>query len=685
MLRPEPMTRIVLVGSKEALEPTVTLLHDLHILHLVEYAEGEEPGFSIGSPLPAASAASQKLVKLRSLVRSLGLEERPPGTPVAAEEIERKLEQALVTLDLSVSTRAESRQRIMSLIREKEALIRAVEPFVPFDLPLEHLSGYDSLLVLAGTVRHSIANGLAELSPEAEVVEVSVSGGLGTLVFAPRELAPQVQRLLADAGFSESRIPEGSGLPEDAIAQARKDIESLQEDLGRVDEELEGIRKRFADFLLASEEHLSIDVERAETPLRLATTPHSFVIDGWIPARRFEELRSRLVEPVGKSIYLETLREAPKGAEEEHEEEAPVALRNPAPARPFEMLLGLFSTPQYREIDPTIFMFLVFPIFFGLMIGDLGYGLAFIGIGALMLVKIKRSEGLRELARIIILGGIFASLFGGLLFADAFGVPFHPETGEGGEGPTYSWESIVNLPIHATVHKLSDTGVKNLLVLSVLAALLHLGLGLSLGVRNELAHSRRHAAAKGAWLLVLFGLFLTLLAIGQWTDVGSWLVRNLFGGLMEPYVVIFGRSFPLIGLVLVGVGAVLIAVLEGAMAIMEILSLLANMISYTRLAAIGVAKGAMALAFNTIALPMVFESSNVGQIVGGALIAVVAHLIVFFLGGLSSGIQAIRLNYVEFFLKFFRGGGVPFTPLGAARRYSVQTQAHPRSRPQRGA
>lgn len=672
MLKPEPMTRIVLVGSKEALEPTVTLLHDLRVLHLVEYAEGGEPGLSIGSPLQAASAASQKLVKLRSLLRSLGLEERPPGTPVAVREIEGKLEQALVTLDLSVSTRAESRQRVIAVIREKEALIREVEPFVPFDLPLEHLSGYDSIVVLAGTVRHSIANELAELSPEAEVVEVPVSGGLGVLVFAPAELRPQVQRLLGEAGFSEYRIPKGTGLPEDVIGQAHKDVESLREDLARVDEELEGIRRRFADFLLASEEHLAIDVQRAETPLRIATTAHAFVIDGWVPTRRTEELRTGLEAAVGTLVHFELLAEPGKGHVEEPEEEAPVALHNPRPARSFEMLLGLFSTPQYREIDPTIFMFLVFPVFFGLMVGDLGYGAGFIGVGLLILWKIKRSEGWRELARVMILGGIFASLFGALLFAEAFGVPFHPEAGGEGGGLDYSWESVVNLPVHAPVHKLSDTGVKNLLVLSVVAALLHLGLGLVLGFRNELAHSRRHAAAKAAWLLVLFGLFLLLLAIGRWTDVGAWLDRNVFGGLMEPHVVLFGRSMPVIGLALLGIGAVLIAVLEGGLAIMEILSLLANMISYTRLAAIGVAKGAMALAFNTIALPWIFDGGNVGFVAAGVVLGVILHLLVFLLGGLASGIQAIRLNYVEFFLKFFRGGGVPFTPLGAARRYSVR-------------
>jgi V/A-type H+-transporting ATPase subunit I len=111
------------------------------------------------------------------------------------------------------------------------------------------------------------------------------------------------------------------------------------------------------------------------------------------------------------------------------------------------------------------------------------------------------------------------------------------------------------------------------------------------------------------------------------------------------------------------------------MALSEVIGLFTNLVSYTRLAALAVGKGAMALAFNTMLFPLIFESHNIGMIIAGALALFVTQMFfVFFLGALSAGIQAIRLNYVEFFLKFFEGGGTEFSPLKYLRRHSVATK-----------
>jgi V/A-type H+-transporting ATPase subunit I len=99
-----------------------------------------------------------------------------------------------------------------------------------------------------------------------------------------------------------------------------------------------------------------------------------------------------------------------------------------------------------------------------------------------------------------------------------------------------------------------------------------------------------------------------------------------------------------------------------------------NLVSYARIAALAVGKGAMALAFNSMLFPLIFESGNIGVAIAGALALFVTQMFfVFFLGALSAGIQAIRLNYVEFFLKFFEGGGTDFAPLSYERKYSKAT------------
>jgi V/A-type H+-transporting ATPase subunit I len=111
---------------------------------------------------------------------------------------------------------------------------------------------------------------------------------------------------------------------------------------------------------------------------------------------------------------------------------------------------------------------------------------------------------------------------------------------------------------------------------------------------------------------------------------------------------------------------------EGLLALSEVIGLFTNLVSYTRLAALAVGKGAMALAFNTMLFPLIFESGNIGLVIVGAIALFVTQMFfVFFLGALSAGIQAIRLNYVEFFLKFFEGGGKEFSPLSYVRKHSV--------------
>ncbi len=129
-------------------------------------------------------------------------------------------------------------------------------------------------------------------------------------------------------------------------------------------------------------------------------------------------------------------------------------------------------------------------------------------------------------------------------------------------------------------------------------------------------------------------------------------------------------------LVVVGIGSLIAT--EGAGALTEVIGLFSNLISYARMAALGVGKGAMAFAFNSMLFPLIFHGgpglAGIGIAAAGVLTLVVVQLFfVFFLGSLSVGIQAMRLNYVEFFLKFFEGGGTDFKPLSYERKHSSAT------------
>jgi V/A-type H+-transporting ATPase subunit I len=660
MLRPEEMTRAVVVGSIDSLDPTIECLYGLGILHLIDFTEQDEE-FKIGLPLGKASSASQSLLKLRSMMRSLNLEGHKPSEQVPVGNIERKLEQALVNLDLNASTKAESKQRILSLIREKEAEIRALEPISSFAIPLELYEGYEGLAVFVGTCRSNPSDALASRIRDHDLSIAARKSDFAIALFTTAEDAPTASKVLIDHGFQETKLPKLTGVPSEVMKKHRADIADLEKDLDRIEKDLETIRHEFADFIVASEEHLSIEVMKAETPLRIATTANSFVIDGWIPSARAKELQTALNSLCCGLAFVETL-PTEKG------DDPPVLLKNPRPVRPFEFFIDLVSTPKYDEIDPTIVLFLTFPLFFGFMIGDLGFGLGLASLGAFMRFRLKNFPDLQKLGTIVLAGGIMASLFGLFVFAEAFGVPFHPPEAHPEE---HSWESVAYIPIHPILDKMAD--IMEMLAISLLAGWVHLTLGFVLGFVNHIHHDRKHAFAKVAWLLILLGLFVEIMHIaGGATWTSAFVNDTILAWAPDAGTTIVGIQVSFTALALIIIGVVGLPLTEGAMALSEVIGLFTNLVSYTRLAALAVGKGAMALAFNTMLLPLIFDSDSIVLVIAGVLALFVTQMFfVFFLGALSAGIQAVRLNYVEFFLKFFEGGGKEFSPLKYLRKHSV--------------
>jgi V/A-type H+-transporting ATPase subunit I len=668
MLKPEGMTRAVVVGSIESLDPTIKCLYELELLHLIDFTKQDEE-FKLGQPLSGASEDSQRLLKLRAMIRALEIEGHRPKGLLRTKDIDERIEQAMVTLDLNISSKSDARQKIQSLVREMDAEVKALEPVRTFGIPIENYDGYDNLAVFVGTCKLDPEPALKDKIKEFELFKNQRKADLSVAVFVKNDERLEASRILTDHGFQEIKLPKLEGDPGKILSKLVTDMVDLEKDLRRVEADIESIRKQFADFIIASEEHLSIEVLKAETPLKIAASANSFVIDGWIPTVRLFEIRSALESLCCGLSFVETV-------EKDKEEEPPVKLKNPKPIKPFEFFINLVSTPKYEEIDPTLVLFITFPLFFGFMIGDLGFGAGLMVLGAVIRFKLKNSPDLQKLGAIILAGGLLASIFGTFVFAEAFGVPFHAPAGNAGEA---SWANVVNIPIHPMMEKMSD--VLELLALSFVAGWLHLTVGFIFGFFNNFHHNVKHALAKIAWLVILLGIFTELMAMGgNSTGTSSFMNSTVLAPLLPTWTVqLAGIKTAISALVLIAIGIPWLLVTEGGQALTEIIGLFTNLISYARLAALAVGKGAMAFAFNSMLFPLIFEGGSgiVGVIVaalGVVTLVVVQLFFVFFLGALSAGIQAMRLNYVEFFLKFFEGGGTDFQPLSYERKYSVATK-----------
>ncbi|MCA1813142.1 MAG: hypothetical protein LC624_04215, partial [Halobacteriales archaeon] len=538
MLRPAPMSKLTIIAAKGQMRPIVEQLYTLRIAHLVEFSEGSRPelqDFRIGKPMPEGQAASDRLVRLRGLQRHLELETHEPATRHPARDIDARLDETLHSLELSITGVAESKQRFQqqldALTKEEELL----QPLSALPLKLEDYTGYQNLQVLVGRSEQPIEPVVLQAAPQSEVFEAQ--GWFA--VFTVKEQAPKAAEAISRAAGSLVDAPKGQGtVPEriDAIARERQQVQTR---LKESTEELARLRERHADWLIAAEEHLTIQAEKADAPLSFATTEHAFVVECWVASTNVEEARNALTRAVGDNLHFEVEapaehgphgHEAPAqgaeaneghtGPESDHGASVPPTVFNLSkPIQPFQMFTEMVSVPRHDEIDPTTVLALVLPVFLGFMIGDAGYGILMLALGILFVKRFgaKMPEA-RDIGIALALSGAVALLFGAVVFADAFGIPLGiHEAGMGcadviRELHETTWGCIAGQPvvIHPLISKLQDIG--DLLIISVLAAFVHMALGLVFGVVNAAGHRQtKHIIAKVGWFALMVGFFSQIL------------------------------------------------------------------------------------------------------------------------------------------------------------------------------
>ena len=254
---------------------------------------------------------------------------------------------------------------------------------------LDLFRGYESLAVFAGHVPADVAIA----APHEKEYAGGKKGGF-IVVFTPLA-APRGGRAAAPGRRVFARDDPGRDRDcrPDAIARYRDEHASIAKELEGIERQLHGLSEIHASFLLAADELLTADVERAEAPLRFAVTDQAFVAEGWVPSDRgLPEITASLERVTNGKIHVEEL-----PIDFEHDA-VPVEYQNPPFAHPTELFMDVYSRPKYREIDPTLLVSIVFPIFFGMILGDVGYGLVLLAISFLG-TEVSQDRGLDAAAR----------------------------------------------------------------------------------------------------------------------------------------------------------------------------------------------------------------------------------------------------------------------------------------------
>ncbi|MFN3395237.1 MAG: V-type ATP synthase subunit I [Thermodesulfovibrionales bacterium] len=621
------MSKVEIVGPKYLTERVLSVLRDFGILH----PEPEAIGF-IETPE-------------EGYIRSFLLEEKTLSERLYLEELYKKIRELLSMIPsktarisyLEPSKILDTIERLLqehsdyckNLCKEIEGIDRELNELkrhIPFMDAVEKLTaefGDISGLEITGFIIKDrdridhIDNLIQRLVVGRYIFSHTITsdGTIVAVLVTDEKETKRIRDVLVTEKVPEVSLPAFEGLSlKEKIAYLKNRIETLIEKQN----ELIGRLDRFAIRWRPIYERVSEWIEERLSILKAKSlvfeTRMCFFIYGWMPSYEIKRLQHEFDRRFrGQVVIIE------KEIRSEDLDRVPVMLKNPPYFKPFEIFTRLLPLPSYTSYDPTVFIGLFFPIFFGMILGDAGYGLLLISISLYMMRRFKGRRYIEDASKILFISSAY-SIFFGILYGEFFG-----ELG-----------GLFGLKPLCVERRMA---IFPMLYFALTIGVFHVCLGLFLGLLSALRkRAKRELIYRFLNILILFSI-LTLVAA----------LSGLFPDLL---------TRPLIIAILILTPLLLFS--GGIIAPFEILRSIGNIISYARIMAIGLTSVLLAFVANRI-------GGLVGNIVMGIFVASLLHILNIVIGIFSPTIHSLRLHYVEFLTKFIEPGGRRYEPLTSRR------------------
>lgn len=610
------MARIRILGPIDQLQPVLRCIQDVGLVHLID-----APGTESLEPLTASPKEKRRARTIHKVLQDA----EASLTLLRDESVRPSRAKVQWTLPQAALVAGRTRRHLETLqeqrkeLEEERSLILRFRPFFAvfqrmeagldaqgirvFYLVLRE-GGQSDLARLRTVLREALGEGFELLGQPSE------GGEAAMLLAVPASNAPQAEALLSESGVQSLSLPDR--FEERSVGAT---MQRMQERLSQLPDELADLENRKRKIasergseLLQIQAYVRDHLSTLEAMEKAVTTPRAFVLEGWIPAAALSDLKRRIQGSFGESVEVEAVASSKWTGDP-----APVVLKNPRLFRPFEAITSMMPLPRYGSVDPTPFVAILFPMFFGIVLGDIGYGVILAVLSLIIRFRSAPDSKLRSIAEIGGACALFSIIFG-FLYGELFGdlghyVGLHP--------------IILN----------REEAFFPFLGLAVALGVVHIVIGLLIGAVQEFRGDKRKAIGRGMAAVMIVLIALALMA------AADMLPQRFF----TPLVIAVLVAFPIL---VIG---------EGILAPIEFVSTLGNVLSYARIMAVGTASVMMAVVANRMI-------GAFGGVVVGVLFALLFHLINFVIGVFSPTIHLLRLHYVEFFQKFYSPGGSQYEP-----------------------